>query len=220
VLRRNRFIDAVAEAREAVYSTEDNTWAAYQCYGDPDWVFGTEGGESDVPTVTSVDEFAGAPIRIFRGDFLEGLGIDLLIEINPKHTRKKCQHGGERQEQQDRPDCNLIQAPPCQGPKGGGKNKDDGKAQAVTYVHRSEKISWLPIEVEAAGGTAIMHFREAPIDRRTENCRGPASRTQLAEDAAQDRWTRREQEHMIVEDIVVDRHQGGELGRHETVRVW
>jgi hypothetical protein len=25
---------------------------------------------------------------------------------------------------------------------------------------------------------------------------------------------------MIVEDIVVDRHQGGELGRHETVRVW
>jgi pimeloyl-ACP methyl ester carboxylesterase/tetratricopeptide (TPR) repeat protein len=32
-----RFIDAVAEARRAAYAADDNTWAAYQCYGDPDW---------------------------------------------------------------------------------------------------------------------------------------------------------------------------------------
>ena len=139
------------------------------------------------------------PIRNFQRHFLEGLGIDLLVEINPKDTREKRQHGAKGQEQQDRPDCYLIQAPPRQGPEGGAKNKDDRKAQAVTYVHRSEEISGLPIEVEAAGGTAIMHFREAPINGRTENCRGPASRTQLAEDAAQDGWTRREQEHMIAD---------------------
>jgi hypothetical protein len=41
MLRGRRFIDAVGEAREATYanSPELNTWAAYQCYGDPDWVF-------------------------------------------------------------------------------------------------------------------------------------------------------------------------------------
>ena len=41
LLRGNRFIDAVGEAREAAYgqSPQSNTWAAYQCYGDPDWVF-------------------------------------------------------------------------------------------------------------------------------------------------------------------------------------
>ncbi|WP_460890725.1 CHAT domain-containing protein, partial [Ramlibacter alkalitolerans] len=32
-----RFIDAVAQARRAAWSPDDNTWGAYQCYGDPDW---------------------------------------------------------------------------------------------------------------------------------------------------------------------------------------
>ncbi|MHC2148350.1 DUF7379 domain-containing protein [Pseudomonas sp. 210_17 TE3656] len=42
LLRGNRFLDAVALAREAAWiasrGTGGNTWAAYQCYGDPDWV--------------------------------------------------------------------------------------------------------------------------------------------------------------------------------------
>lgn len=37
--RGSRFIDAVAAAREAAYGLGGNTWAAYQCYGDPDWTF-------------------------------------------------------------------------------------------------------------------------------------------------------------------------------------
>ena len=39
LLRGRRFIDAVAEAREAACAMGGNTWAAYQCYGDPDWRF-------------------------------------------------------------------------------------------------------------------------------------------------------------------------------------
>ncbi len=47
LLAGQRFIDAVAQAREAAWRSADpaqggsgnNTWAAYQCYGDPDWVF-------------------------------------------------------------------------------------------------------------------------------------------------------------------------------------
>jgi hypothetical protein len=32
-----RFIDAVADARIAAREFDSHTWAAYQCYGDPDW---------------------------------------------------------------------------------------------------------------------------------------------------------------------------------------
>ena len=41
LLRGNRFITAVGEARMAAYrnNPDQNTWAAYQCYGDPHWVF-------------------------------------------------------------------------------------------------------------------------------------------------------------------------------------
>jgi hypothetical protein len=37
LLRGDRFIDAVAAARLAIHRADDNTWAAYQAYGDPDW---------------------------------------------------------------------------------------------------------------------------------------------------------------------------------------
>ena len=57
--RRRRFIDAVAEAREAAYNynKDDNTWAAYQCYGDPDWVFLRDASEAD--RITTTDDFTG-----------------------------------------------------------------------------------------------------------------------------------------------------------------
>ena len=37
ILNGHPFIDAVAEARQAAQALGGNTWAAYQCYGDPDW---------------------------------------------------------------------------------------------------------------------------------------------------------------------------------------
>jgi tetratricopeptide (TPR) repeat protein len=54
----NRYIDAVAQAREQAWrqQPEGNTWAAYQCYGDPDWRYATEpgnGAELIVPTLVS-----------------------------------------------------------------------------------------------------------------------------------------------------------------------
>lgn len=35
--QKARFIEAVAAARQAALKQGGNTWAAYQCYGDPDW---------------------------------------------------------------------------------------------------------------------------------------------------------------------------------------
>ncbi len=37
LVAKQRFIDAVADARDAARKKGGNSWAAYQCYGDPDW---------------------------------------------------------------------------------------------------------------------------------------------------------------------------------------
>lgn len=39
-----RFMDATAAAREAAWTNDSDTWAAYQCYGDPDWRLERAGG--------------------------------------------------------------------------------------------------------------------------------------------------------------------------------
>ena len=53
LLSGHRFIDAVHGARKAAYdaSPTGNTWAAYQCYGDPDWRFQRNRPDADLPSV-------------------------------------------------------------------------------------------------------------------------------------------------------------------------
>jgi tetratricopeptide (TPR) repeat protein len=59
LLRGDRFIDAVAEGRTEARACGGNTWAAYQCYGDPDWRFRQQTGDAQRPTVPPPgDEFA------------------------------------------------------------------------------------------------------------------------------------------------------------------
>lgn len=113
-----------------------------------------------------------------------GLWIDGLIEINPKDTREKCQHRGKGQEKQGCPDGDLVQTPSGQNPKDCPKSEDEGQGQTVTDVHGAEEVSWLAVEEKTAGGTAIIHLWEAPVDGGAEDSAGPASRTKLAEDAA------------------------------------
>jgi CHAT domain-containing protein len=57
LLGGDRFIDAAAKARQAAYNKEENTWAAYQCYGDSDWVLRRDGREADGPSSTPGEEF-------------------------------------------------------------------------------------------------------------------------------------------------------------------
>jgi tetratricopeptide (TPR) repeat protein len=62
LMRNERFIDAVAAAREAALNAGDegdNTWAAYQCYGDPDWRFRRQAGDPQRPSSSSGTELAG-----------------------------------------------------------------------------------------------------------------------------------------------------------------
>jgi tetratricopeptide (TPR) repeat protein len=50
LLDGSTFIDAVAAAREDARGCGGNTWAAYQCYGDPDWKYRRETGDAQRPT--------------------------------------------------------------------------------------------------------------------------------------------------------------------------
>jgi hypothetical protein len=47
LLNGHRFMDAVASARRTAFEAAGNlTWAAYQCYGDPDWTLRRNGADS------------------------------------------------------------------------------------------------------------------------------------------------------------------------------
>ena len=59
LVRGRRFIDAVAEARQEAWDTGGDTWAAYQCYGDPDWTFSPAAPDAQRPDTSLADEFAG-----------------------------------------------------------------------------------------------------------------------------------------------------------------
>ena len=61
LLRGERFITALGDARKAAYrhAPDQNTWAAYQCYGDPDWTFRQRPADPNRPSVRVQDDFSG-----------------------------------------------------------------------------------------------------------------------------------------------------------------
>ncbi len=60
LLRGSRFIEAVGAARTAAYnaSPHSNTWAAYQCYGDADWVFRRKAPDADQVLAPRVTDYS------------------------------------------------------------------------------------------------------------------------------------------------------------------
>jgi len=84
-----RFIDAVAQAREAAWALGGNTWAAYQCYGDPDWCFTREGSDAQRPTPPA-DEFAGVTSPTALLIALETLSVESEFQgADPQKQRDK-----------------------------------------------------------------------------------------------------------------------------------
>ena len=61
ILNRRPFILAVATAREAAWNDDktSNTWAAYQAYGDPNWVYRRGAAESVAAPIPPREEFEG-----------------------------------------------------------------------------------------------------------------------------------------------------------------
>ena len=92
LLDGRRFMDAVQCGRQAAYdaSPNGNTWAAYQCYGDPDWVW--QRGE------TTQRRFPLGPEQIYAG-VASAVALTLALETivveittqgaKPEEQRKK-----------------------------------------------------------------------------------------------------------------------------------
>ncbi|MDL2338411.1 MAG: CHAT domain-containing protein, partial [Pseudomonadota bacterium] len=93
LLRGARFIDAVAEARTAAYAPDSNTWAAYQCYGDPNWQLTSGGGAPQRPAPSLTEEFAGVMSAPALALALENLAIESEHQgRNSEIQRAKIRH--------------------------------------------------------------------------------------------------------------------------------
>ena len=95
LLRGRRFLDAVAEARLAAFERNSNTWAAYQCYGDPDWTLRRRSGDAQrVQTGKSPgEEFAAVASPPALALALETLAIQSQFQqASAQEQKAKIRH--------------------------------------------------------------------------------------------------------------------------------
>jgi hypothetical protein len=80
ILRGQRFIDAVGEARHAAWQRYPgvNTWAAYQCYGDPDWTFVARAADANRGPSKEVDDLSGIATDLALTWELERIYVDTV----------------------------------------------------------------------------------------------------------------------------------------------
>ena len=72
-----RFIEAVGAARAVAWDANrrGNTWAAYQCYGDPEWTWRRDGADAQRPARPLGDAFAGVASPVALALALETIAI-------------------------------------------------------------------------------------------------------------------------------------------------
>ena len=77
LLRGERFMDAVHAGRVAAYEASPlgNTWAAYQCYGDPDWVWQPDHRDAHRPPPPVGQEYTGIASPVSLTLALETLAV-------------------------------------------------------------------------------------------------------------------------------------------------
>ncbi|MDB5895110.1 MAG: hypothetical protein JWQ88_2641 [Rhodoferax sp.] len=99
LLRGERFIDAVAAARTAAWQLNPagNTWAAYQCYGDPSWPWRRGGADAQRAPPALADEFASVSSPVALTLALENLVVGLRFGgATPALQRAKVAFLAER----------------------------------------------------------------------------------------------------------------------------
>ncbi len=72
-----RFMEAVSQARTAAWmeNPQGNTWAAYQCYGDPEWAWRRQAAGSANHARTLAEQFASVASPVSLALALENLAI-------------------------------------------------------------------------------------------------------------------------------------------------
>ena len=159
-----RFIEAVGAARMAAWKAnrQGNTWAAYQCYGDPEWTWRREGGDAQRPSPPPGDEFAGvaAPLSLIIA--LETLAI-------------RSQYGEVRRDEQlDKVRYLDSEFAPLWG-SAGAVAEAFGDAYA-SLASADKAIEWYRAALDAQDGGATFHSAEQlgnQLVRRAEKLGDP-----------------------------------------------
>ena len=86
-----RFIDAVGAARSAAWAANrrGNTWAAYQCYGDPDYTWPRHAGAASVPKPPPAEKYAGVASPVSLTLALETLAIRAQFNASDRGDRAR-----------------------------------------------------------------------------------------------------------------------------------
>jgi hypothetical protein len=98
LLRKSRFVDAVAQARTAAHRFSGNTWAAYQCYGDPDWTLVDDGGWKRAATPADEwDNVVTIPgLKLVLRTIIAQCTFQRNHSYTPAQQRERLQHLKER----------------------------------------------------------------------------------------------------------------------------
>ncbi len=98
LLRGRPFVDAVVEARKAALAAAPNskTWAAYQCYGDPNWTFCAERDDGSRPAASPGDEFQGIASAVGLALMLESLAVRTRFQTAATIEEAAAQQGEAR----------------------------------------------------------------------------------------------------------------------------
>ena len=155
LLAGDRFIDAVGEARRAAWEANrrGNTWAAYQCYGDPDWRYAdpaeAQAAAVQVPTLVSAPALAL---------WLENQALDARYAIpstGPDARRRDARRRRERVQKLDKMQDRYA-------PLWGGMGAV-AEAFGLAYADAGEigaAIAWYRRAHEAADGSASIKASE------------------------------------------------------------
>jgi uncharacterized protein YaaQ len=161
-----RFIEAVGAARTAAWNAnrQGNTWAAYQCYGDPEWTWRREGADAQRPARPMGDEFAGVASPVSLAVALNTLAI--VSEFG----------GAKPEEQLDKLRYLESEFAPLWGRMG-----VVAEAFGVAYVSLKaidKAIDWYRTALDAQDGSATFRAAEQLGDllvRRAEELADPAA---------------------------------------------
>ncbi|MBZ8141045.1 hypothetical protein CLD22_14175 [Rubrivivax gelatinosus] len=141
------FVEAVAQARLAAWREGGNTWAAYQCYGDPNWCFRPRTGDAQTVAPRGGDEGEeiGSPV-----------GLALALEEIAIEARFSSPDGrGARAERLRRLEARF------QAPWGGMGAVAEAYAVAWAELGEDRKaIGWYRAALAANDGSASLRAAE------------------------------------------------------------
>lgn len=148
LLRGDRFIDAVSHARRETYlhNPDQNTWAAYQCYGDPDWTYRPAPPDANRASTPAVDEFSG---------IVSALSLKLALERIHVQVRFQGADPGKQLEK-------LRHLESTHGPQWGSRG-DVAELFGAAFTEAGDVesgVKWYETAVKSAGGRASMKAAE------------------------------------------------------------